>query len=278
MTEIEWLACTDPKDILELLWGAVDDRKLRLIGVACIQSLPEYIDARSGTWQGDASEYRRCYKRGPIWYNSILEAGVREWHHVVDTFMYKPPGLPPTPFYLKSMAALVKAVEVAELFADGQATVQELSAAHDAAKEVLTYVDDHAANDGEMALGLAATDVSHRSAYKATLAARTGLFHVVKDLETAGNLKSQCDILRDVIGNPFRPTPAITSAMLSWDNDRIRKLAQVIYDERSFDRLPILADTLEAAGCTNPDILVHCREPGGHWRGCWVVDSLLGMN
>jgi hypothetical protein len=186
-------------------------------------------------------------------------------------FMYKPRGSPPTPFYLKSMAALVKAVEVAELFADGQATVQELSAAHNAANEVLAYVDDHAANDGERTLGLAATDVSHRSADKAALAVRTAL-------EAVGDLKSQCDILRDVIGNPFRPTPAITSATFSWDNERIRNLAQVIYDERGFERLPILADALEAAGCTNLDILAHCREPGGHWRGCWVVDLLLGKN
>jgi hypothetical protein len=45
---------------------------------------------------------------------------------------------------------------------------------------------------------------------------------------------------------------------------------------RALDRLPILADALEEAGCTDADILAHCRGPGPHVRGCWVVDLLLG--
>lgn len=53
------------------------------------------------------------------------------------------------------------------------------------------------------------------------------------------------------------------------------KLARAIYDERAFERMPILADALEDAGCHNPDILEHCRGPGPHVRGCWVVDILL---
>ena len=36
------------------------------------------------------------------------------------------------------------------------------------------------------------------------------------------------------------------------------------------------ADALEEAGCDNIDILLHCREPGTHVRGCWVVDLVLG--
>ena len=55
-------------------------------------------------------------------------------------------------------------------------------------------------------------------------------------------------------------------------------LANLIYDERAFDRLPILADALEDAGCDDADILRHCREPGEHVRGCWVVDLLLGKS
>ena len=49
-----------------------------------------------------------------------------------------------------------------------------------------------------------------------------------------------------------------------------------IYDDRAFDRLPILADALEDAGCADAAILSHCRGPGEHVRGCWVVDLLLG--
>jgi hypothetical protein len=50
----------------------------------------------------------------------------------------------------------------------------------------------------------------------------------------------------------------------------------VSYDERAFERLPILADALMDAGCDNADILAHCRGPGPHERGCWAVDLILG--
>jgi hypothetical protein len=79
-------------------------------------------------------------------------------------------------------------------------------------------------------------------------------------------------LLRDIFANPFRPV-AINPA---WRTSNVTALAQSIYDERAFDRLPILADALEDAGCDNVDILNHCRQPGEHVRGCWVVDLVLG--
>jgi hypothetical protein len=80
-------------------------------------------------------------------------------------------------------------------------------------------------------------------------------------------------LLREVFGPlPFRP---VTSAS-AWQTSTVTALAQAIYDDRAFDRLPILADALEDAGCTNQDILNHCRQPGEHVRGCWAVDLLLG--
>ncbi len=56
----------------------------------------------------------------------------------------------------------------------------------------------------------------------------------------------------------------------------LRALAEAVYEERAFDRLPILADALEDAGCSDSAVLNHCRQPGVHVRGCWVVDLLLG--
>jgi hypothetical protein len=53
-------------------------------------------------------------------------------------------------------------------------------------------------------------------------------------------------------------------------------LAQAIYDDRTFDHLPILADALEEAGCSVKEMLDHLRGPGPHVRGCWAVDLLLG--
>lgn len=86
-----------------------------------------------------------------------------------------------------------------------------------------------------------------------------------------------CELLRDICGNPFRPFPAKLS-WLAWNDCTIPKMAQAIYDARAFDRLPQLADALEAAGCDNRDIVDHCRSGGDHVRGCWVVDILLGKS
>jgi hypothetical protein len=59
-------------------------------------------------------------------------------------------------------------------------------------------------------------------------------------------------------------------------------LAQAAYDERDLPsghldpgRLAVLADALEDAGGSDPDILGHLRGPGPHTRGCWVLDALL---
>ena len=66
---------------------------------------------------------------------------------------------------------------------------------------------------------------------------------------------------------------------LAWNDGTVVKLAQAIYDDRAFDRLPILADALEDAGCQDADILGHCRQQGAvHVRGCWVVDLLTGRS
>jgi hypothetical protein len=83
-------------------------------------------------------------------------------------------------------------------------------------------------------------------------------------------------LLRDIIGPlPFR-TVLVAPTWLAWNDGAILKMAQLIYDDRAFDRLPLLADALEDAGCTDADILAHCRSGGEHVRGCWVVDLLLG--
>jgi len=80
-------------------------------------------------------------------------------------------------------------------------------------------------------------------------------------------------MLRDIFGPlPFRPVPLEPT----WLTPTVVKLAQTIYDRYAFNRLPVLADALEEAGCTKADILAHCRQPGEHVRGCWVVDLLLG--
>jgi hypothetical protein len=86
--------------------------------------------------------------------------------------------------------------------------------------------------------------------------------------------EAQCDILRCIVGNPFRPT----TIHPDWITESIRKLALTIYQDRRFDILPILGDSLQKAGCSSESVIAHCNSPGPHDLGCWVVDSLLNRS
>jgi hypothetical protein len=115
-----------------------------------------------------------------------------------------------------------------------------------------------------VAAGNAADTTARSAAYAAAYAAeRTG----------------QVNLLRCIFGNPFRPITFDPSYL----TPTVVALAQAAYDNRTLpagmldnERLAILADALEEAGCTTSDMLTHCRLPGDHVRGCWVVDLLLG--
>jgi hypothetical protein len=182
------------------------------------------------------------------------------------------------------------AVEVAERFWDGQAGEEELEDAYAVAWDA--SIDPKLTGPGHRDAALAAArtvtacvawvdsqvdrpelerrrdhDASANRVWEAAAAA-----YCAADWDgraRAATLKAQADLLRCIFGNPFRP-------VLAWNDGTVVKMARAIYEERAFDRLPILADALEEAGCANVDILNHCRQPGAHVRGCWVVDLLLG--
>jgi hypothetical protein len=82
----------------------------------------------------------------------------------------------------------------------------------------------------------------------------------------------QANLLRDIIGNPFRPA-AVNPV---WRTPTAVQLAQAIYEARDFAALPLLADALEEAGCDDAGVLAHCRQGGEHARGCFAVDAVLG--
>jgi hypothetical protein len=82
----------------------------------------------------------------------------------------------------------------------------------------------------------------------------------------------QARLLRDILGNPFRPIAVDPARRTS----SVRGLAHALYEDRQFEEMPVLADALEEGGCQDPDILGHCRGPGQHARGCLVLDLLLG--
>ena len=80
--------------------------------------------------------------------------------------------------------------------------------------------------------------------------------------------------IREIGGNPFQPI-TVEPAWLAWNGETVVALARTIAAEKRFKDMPILADALEDAGCTSTAITDHCRGPGLHTRGCWLIDLLL---
>jgi hypothetical protein len=163
------------------------------------------------------------------------------------------------------------AVLIAEAYADGKATVEKLQKASLQAWAATALAV--AIRTGSMtaeAARAAATVTTKTASEVATT--RTAAFVALK----AGKI-IQADLFRDIFGNPFHPI-ILDPYWFTWNDRTIPRLAQAIYDDRAFDRLPILADALEEAGCTDAAILDHCRQSGVHARGCWLVDLLLGKS
>jgi hypothetical protein len=177
------------------------------------------------------------------------------------------------------------AVEIAERFADGSASQEELEAARTAAMAAAgpsgKLTARHSAMDASILVtwptSKDAAECAHFPATRAAAWAVLGDGAVGPEFGLArrATSKAQSATLRCIFGNPFRPV-ALDPAWLAWNNGAVRKVAQAIYDGRCFADLPILADALEDAGCSDSTILAHCRSGGEHVRGCWVVDLLLG--
>jgi hypothetical protein len=136
------------------------------------------------------------------------------------------------------------AVEVAERYADGQVSQAKLAVAQ-----------------------------------RATIAAMPFTFRVVcsEYPVEAAEVTAHCRAgkviyLRDIFGNPFRPVALDPT----WLTPTVKAIAQQIYNEQTFERMPVLADSLEEAGCDSQNMLNHCRQPGVHVRGCWALDLVLG--
>jgi hypothetical protein len=169
-----------------------------------------------------------------------------------------------------------RAIEATEEYADGQISKDELSAAQGKAGCALRTFTPYSRSG---AAAEAAKEVARPTDRTTTLAEAVMLgvgCALAAQVMGAGYTlirgSDEAFLLREVFGNPFRPI-AFDPA---WLTDAVKALAQMIYDERRFDELPILADALEEADCTSADILSHCRALGTHVRGCWVVDLLLG--
>lgn len=242
MTEAEWLACTDPQPMLAFLRDRTSDRKLRLFAVACCRRIAHRIPDAAGRRLVELAE-------------GYAEGLVRK-----------------------------KDLEAARLAAARRAETPER--AHTLQESAASWAVVGAADDNAQAAAEGAAGAAREASLSPLeLQRRSQISRAWSpDPEAAGvdwkevwgrEGQAQCALIREVFGSlPFRHMK-LDRLWFEWRGGTVKKLAQTIYHERAFDRLPILADALEDAGCDNADILNHCRQPGEHVRGCWVVDLVL---
>ncbi|WP_238602928.1 hypothetical protein [Fimbriiglobus ruber] len=175
-----------------------------------------------------------------------------------------------------------RAVLVAERFADGAATDAELSeaGARTACRESQKYLrsgNQHQYFGKGVCFWVAGKNVDNWEIPNDDSGSKPAWEDAAEVAITDGarwhtELGAFCKLVRCVYGNPFCPV----SLDRSWKTSTVLALAQSIYADRAFERLPILADALEKSGCDNLDVLNHFRSETVHTRGCWVVDLLTG--
>jgi hypothetical protein len=171
------------------------------------------------------------------------------------------------------------AIKVAERFADGKASEEERQRAFESAQAVALSrlpkdQDKVAWNVWRLAYAAQLT-CAPSQAEEAVAVLLKGAIRQGKEAASREKV-ALSELIRDIIGNPFRPMLAPPRTVLDWNDRAVLKLAEAIYDERHFGDLPVLADALEEAGSDQADLLLHLRSGGTHALGCWAVDLILG--
>jgi hypothetical protein len=157
-----------------------------------------------------------------------------------------------------------RAVEASERFADGEINADDLQRSWLAARRLVASAVARVSGwDRLTAAEMEARDAARSGAWSAA--------HSVVADTALEERQAQSELLRDI----FHPFHAL-APQSAWLTPEVTALAQEMYRERTFDRMPVLADALTKAGCQDSAILAHCRGPGPHVRGCWVVDLLTG--
>jgi hypothetical protein len=167
-----------------------------------------------------------------------------------------------------------RAVEVAERFADGAASARELE---EACRGAWDTWQNWPRMDSLAVKAIGAATWVAKPAVGPDEAATVLEYTLAADARMPPDeaLADRAGLVRDLFGNPFRPI-TVAPPWLAWKDGTIPRLARAVYEEGGFERLPVLADALEEAGCTDAHILAHCRTANPHARGCWVLDLLLG--
>ena len=235
-----WLTTADPQEMLRLLGDQASPRKLRLFACACVRKVERLL---TDPVSRDTLALAERHAEGAV-----------------------------------SLAELLAQGDRAELVASGLAT--RLSDA-----DFLMGVA--AIQDAELSAAFAAFNCTLTSAWRAadycSANASSAAFHAATadgNLPAAGQREAvraeQCRFLREIFGDPWSGV-RVRPEWLAWNDHTVERLAQAIAQEQAFDRLPILADALEDAGCDQSLLLDHCRSKAGHLRGCWALDQLLSV-
>jgi hypothetical protein len=161
-----------------------------------------------------------------------------------------------------------RAADAAERFADGEITADELRAAGAEAHAAVlgsepAWPAAHPARCAAYCLTLPDDPLPLNLFGNADAAARA-----------AGETPDDAPLIREVFPNPLRPPPKL--AWLARASAAVRGLAETAYAGKRWEVLPILADAMQDAGCTDEAALAHLRSPGPHARGCWALDAVLG--
>jgi hypothetical protein len=259
MTQDEWLTCTDPERVLNFVRGRASERKLRLFAVACCRRIAQLLfDKRSR----QAVQIAEQYADGLV--------GKRELQFAFETATaVRIDGHPSGQAWVE--ARNTACIACVEGLADGRLIARHAAdaaafAADKTAQHQRTWQQGRLWFNSGQARGLGA-------------AARSQLTQPLPSQRStvlAAERAVQAGWLRDLFGTSTDPV-AVSPSWLAWNGGVVVSMAQAIYDKRRFADLPILADALEDAGCTNADVLDHCRLPAGHVRGCWVLDLVRGV-
>jgi hypothetical protein len=250
MDEAEWLACDDVKPMLSYL-SCLGSRKRRNLLCGCC---------------------RRVEALAP---DSFLQEAIGLAEAFADGTHTRGELVSRRQAALREERARTAAERTAE-FAHGGRSTQAwtaLLARHAAAIAALVCKSRFTNRD----FGFHLRDLAIYYAWAVTRDNTSPIWSDTRQAVSADEERVQCNLVRDVFGNHFRPV-RIDRTCLQWDDGLVVKLARGVYDDRAFDRMPILADALEDAGCCDEQILNHCRSAVEHVRGCWLVDQLLGKD
>jgi hypothetical protein len=266
MTESSWVVCTEPEEMLDFLRGKASARKLRLFAIACCRRIWGHIrDERSRAAVEFAEHFAEVglsRRRGRAKADRAAQAACREAEAAcreAEAACWR------AEFPGGGVQALCRLTEPGLTYAVRMIRLNAAQAALHTLAVSIWFSAPLAAESAAYAHGWETMMRCHPERLPGWLPSAVAAEHA-----------QQSQLLRDLFGPRWRSRTALDPARLCRRGSVVNRLAQMIYLDCAFECLPTLADALADAGCTDPQILEHCRGPGPHVRGCWVIDLLLG--